>query len=131
MIKRAWVPVLILSQGFAFAASPQQEQFLSSIQFAVHEENVPLVARSQKLVREEFNGKGLASVRCFFAGKRLTVDYVNLDHLDYGKYTLQEIFLNNREIGFDRINAAEVRIPRQRIGKQSSCHFRVILSKNK
>jgi len=44
-----------------------------------------------QLVKEEFNDKGMASVVCQFAGKRLTIEYHNPQKLDAGQYTIKEI----------------------------------------
>ena len=42
-----------------------------------------------QLVKEEFNKKGIASVSCQFAGKRLTVEYHNPQKLDAGQVCYQ------------------------------------------
>lgn len=55
ILKSPWLSVsaLVLTQGLAVANSPR-EQFLSSIQFAVHESTPQLMQRSQQIVQDEF-----------------------------------------------------------------------------
>jgi cellobiose phosphorylase len=51
-----------------------------------------------QLVKEEFNKKGIASVSCQFAGKRLTVEYHNPQRLDAGQYAIKEILIDGQPL---------------------------------
>ncbi len=48
------------------------------------------LAIEPKLVEEQFDHNGLASLHLFFAGKELEVSFRNEEHLDYGAYTAGE-----------------------------------------
>jgi cellobiose phosphorylase len=54
-----------------------------------------------KLVREQFNAKGDATVFTLFANRRLNITYRNPTHLAYGDYTVKEITLNGEPIPFE------------------------------
>lgn len=66
-----------------------------------------------KLVKEEFNEEGAARVSFQFAGKRFLVEYVNLSHLDYGRYAIKEIRANHQPIAIERFSAAVIKIKRE------------------
>jgi cellobiose phosphorylase len=53
-----------------------------------------------QLVKEEFNTKGIASVSCQFAGKRLSVEYHNPLKLDAGQYAIKEILIDGKSSAF-------------------------------
>ncbi|NTV30188.1 MAG: cellobiose phosphorylase, partial [Candidatus Omnitrophica bacterium] len=48
-----------------------------------------------RLVKEEFSS-GLATVACQFAGRKITVQYVNPERLDFGQYRIQRVLLNGK-----------------------------------
>ncbi len=82
-----------------------------------------------KLVKEEFGDKGIASITTKFAGKKITVEFVNKEKLDYGDYNIAEVKLNGSKIDFERIDPNCIRISRSIILKEeTSCKFTVILS---
>lgn len=79
-----------------------------------------------QLVKEEFNKKGVASVSCQFAGKRLTVEYHNPQKLDAGQYAIKEILIDGKPPArpvagpaFKRIAQDKVCIPRTSITKDA------------
>ncbi len=51
-----------------------------------------------KLVREQFDAAGAASVSIPFAGRRLKVTYHNPAHLDYGAYRIQSVSVNGKPV---------------------------------
>jgi cellobiose phosphorylase len=51
-----------------------------------------------KIVREQFSEDGIAQVECKFAGKRLSVTYVNKEQLDYGAYQMKSIVMDGKTI---------------------------------
>ena len=55
-----------------------------------------------KLVREQFDKEGLASVEAMFAGKKLRVVYHNLAKRDYGAYRIEAIQINGKPVSFER-----------------------------
>ena len=65
-----------------------------------------------QLVREEFSDAGVASVVCQFAGKKLTVTYVNPGKLDAGKYRIDTVTQNGADLAVEARGPAEVRIAR-------------------
>jgi len=44
-----------------------------------------------KLIAEEFNAKAEARVSCPFAGKQVSVTYVNPQKLDFGAYVIRQV----------------------------------------
>jgi len=70
-----------------------------------------------QLVKEEFNTKGIASVACQFAGKRLTVEYHNPQKLDAGQYAIKEILINGKK--GDTLKCPPFSIPRSSITKDA------------
>jgi cellobiose phosphorylase len=65
-----------------------------------------------KLIAEEFNAKGEARVICPFAGKRITVTYVNSARLDYGVYGIDRVEVGGAAVPLQKITPAEVRLSR-------------------
>lgn len=51
-----------------------------------------------KLVKEQFDQHGIASVQTSFAGKMLKIVYENQFQKDYGAYRIQSILLNGKEL---------------------------------
>lgn len=51
-----------------------------------------------QLLREEFSSKGKAAVSCLFAGKRLTVEYINRSFLEYGSYRIRSVRIDGAKI---------------------------------
>lgn len=51
-----------------------------------------------KLQKEQFDQDGKASISINFAGKKLKVEYINTDKLDFGEYVIKEITINGIEI---------------------------------
>ena len=55
-----------------------------------------------KLVREQFNPDGKATVFTLFANRKLNITYHNTTRLDYGEYTVKEIKLNGEPMPLGR-----------------------------
>ena len=49
-----------------------------------------------QLVKEEFDKKGIASVKCHFAGHCLSVEYHNPRALDAGQYAVKEVLIRGQ-----------------------------------
>lgn len=67
-----------------------------------------------KLVREQFDAEGKASVSTLFAGRMLRVDYVNPARLDWGEYRIKDVTLNGASLAFEP-QASAVTIARQTV----------------
>jgi cellobiose phosphorylase len=65
-----------------------------------------------RLVKEEFNKKGIASVSCQFAGRRLTVEYHNPKKMDAGKYAIKEITIDGKPAALTLIADHQARLQR-------------------
>jgi cellobiose phosphorylase len=72
-----------------------------------------------QLVKEEFNKKGIASVSCQFAGKRLTVEYHNSQKLDAGQYAIKEILIDGKPFVFQPLTQNQTCIQRSSITKDA------------
>jgi cellobiose phosphorylase len=72
-----------------------------------------------QLVKEEFDKKGIASVSCQFAGKRLTVEYHNPQKLDAGQYSIKEILIDGKSPVFTRVTQDKACIQRSSITKDA------------
>ena len=83
-----------------------------------------------KLVKEQFDAAGNAAVTTVFAGKKLRVVYANPAWLDYGRYRLQQVTIDDQpgsDFRSDRENQAL--IPREFLAglPQSECLITVVL----
>lgn len=67
---------------------------------------------SPKLVREEFSS-GEARAICQFAGRKITVQYLNPERLDFGQYKIGQVLLNGKEVAVEHQTDTEVRLPRE------------------
>ena len=54
-----------------------------------------------KLVLEQFDSEGKASVKTWFADRRLHVTYLNPDRLEYDSYKVVRVRLNEQELHLD------------------------------
>ncbi len=72
-----------------------------------------------QLVKEEFNKKGIASVTCQFAGKRLTVEYHNPQKLDAGQYAIKEVLADGKSTAFKHLAQDKISMPRASITKDA------------
>ncbi|MBF0121996.1 MAG: cellobiose phosphorylase [Candidatus Omnitrophica bacterium] len=82
-----------------------------------------------KLVAQEFNTKGEARVICQFAGKRVTVTYVNPKGLDYGVYGIDHVEVAGVRLAGQKIALAEICLPREIIlAGSSAVEVKVFLS---
>ncbi|MBF0522148.1 MAG: cellobiose phosphorylase [Candidatus Omnitrophica bacterium] len=70
-----------------------------------------------QLVKEEFDAQGLAKVDCSFAGKRISVQYINKNLYDFNTYKIKEIYLNDKMIPFNQVHGREAIIPRALLEK--------------
>jgi hypothetical protein len=67
-----------------------------------------------KLVRQQFNADGRASAVTLFAGRRLRIVYLNPRRLDYGRYRIEELRVDDRPTELGRRGKAVV-VPRELI----------------
>ena len=68
-------------------------------------------------------------VKCYFAGKKITIVYDNKKRLDYGSYRIGDVFLNGKPIKFEKLDDQEIKIKRSVIkGIQGQSTFRIILT---
>lgn len=51
-----------------------------------------------KLTSEQFGKSTIAAIQCTFAGKRITVSYINPRHKEYLSYSIRNIRINGKEI---------------------------------
>jgi cellobiose phosphorylase len=63
-----------------------------------------------KLVKEQFDAKGEAKVRAYFAGKHLEIVYQNPKKLDYSDYQIRLLKVNGKEIRSASSNAKKAKI---------------------
>ena len=84
---------------------------------------------SPKLSQEEFAQEDKVSVHCFFAGKGMTVTYVNGEKLEYGQYRIESVNANGQPISFQKISPNTVKIKKEILEKISSpVHLQVAMS---
>ncbi len=101
--------------------------------FGVRGERGDLVL-SPQLSQEDFDGQRKVWVHCFFAGKRISVTYINEKKLDYGKYRITSVTLNDQPINFHLMSsgAPAIKIKKEILEKSPSTSsplcLRVVLS---
>ncbi|MEJ2734942.1 MAG: cellobiose phosphorylase [Anaerolineae bacterium] len=61
-----------------------------------------------KLVREQFDADGRASVLTLFAGRKLTITYHNPDRVPWGEYAIVSIRLGGEEASYEREGGAAI-----------------------
>jgi hypothetical protein len=49
-----------------------------------------------KLLACQFDKKGMAGIRSYFAQKKITVIYENIEHKEFGDYKVEEIYINEK-----------------------------------
>ncbi len=82
-----------------------------------------------KLLLQEFDQKGEARVRCYFAGKKLEIIYVNQKKIDFGKYSIKSVSLNQTDCPATKISEMSVKIKREVFEKDIPfCSLKVILA---
>jgi len=85
---------------------------------------------SPQLVKEEFGPKGEARASLQFAGRKLSVVYLNPEKLDAGEYSIAALEADGRPLEFMRAAKDQVRIPRHVIRSFSELtELKVILGK--
>ncbi len=94
--------------------------------FGVRGEGGDLVLEP-RLVREQFDGKGRARVACPFAGKEVSVTYVNAAKRDFGQYKITGASLNGQPLPSGCVSSDKVRIPRDTFIKVSGAQLEVML----
>jgi hypothetical protein len=73
---------------------------------------------SPKLVRGQFDRRGVASLRTIFAGRRIEITYHNSNRLDCGDYQVGAIEIDGIPVSFNRAGTGAI-LPRQVIEKLS------------
>ncbi|MBI5416056.1 MAG: hypothetical protein HZA29_04500 [Candidatus Omnitrophica bacterium] len=82
--------------------------------FGVRGEGGDLVLAPQ-LLKEQFDRDGKASVMCSFAGKRLSVTYLNELHLDFGAYAVKQVSAGGKPVVHAVLSPVKVKISRKLI----------------
>lgn len=82
-----------------------------------------------KLVCEEFDEDGKAGVSGYFAGKHISVTYENPQGQDWGHYTIESAYLNEKKISLSEEGAMRFVVPREDIESslKNKIHIRVCL----
>jgi cellobiose phosphorylase len=81
-----------------------------------------------QLLAEEFNEQGEARVVFSFAGKSLTVVYVNPKRVEAGVYRIERVETADRSLAVEQVSAAVVRLERAMVSSLlSSAEIRVLL----
>lgn len=80
-----------------------------------------------QLSKDEFDGQGKAGVACPFAGKMVTISYINKRRLDPGSYAVKAVTSQGQRVACDRLSPACVKIPRKFFRKSSSVSLTVEL----
>ncbi|MHA6531553.1 GH36-type glycosyl hydrolase domain-containing protein [Paenibacillus sp. BAC0078] len=77
-----------------------------------------------KLVREQFDQEGKASIKTIFAERELEVVYKSTGSSDYGKYQIHSAALNGSEVTLQRVSGGII-IPRQELESlvTGECHL--------
>ncbi|MDO8580290.1 MAG: cellobiose phosphorylase [Candidatus Omnitrophota bacterium] len=85
-----------------------------------------------KLVKEQFDRRGQASVSCTFAGKRIQVVYENPQRLDFDEYRIKEARLNHEMLAVERLNQGRaVKISRKLLETlPRNCQIQIMLGKD-
>lgn len=65
-----------------------------------------------QLIAEEFDDKGEARVTCQFAGRRITVIFVNGKHLDHDAYAVERVEAEGKVVDVKKVSSSQVIIPR-------------------
>ncbi len=95
--------------------------------FGVRGEGGDLIL-SPKLVKEEFNKKGEASVVCHFAGKKLHIAYLNSRRKDFPHYQISEVILNGSAVPVAKGSGTIIKISRSAIvNADGDVHIRILL----
>lgn len=72
-----------------------------------------------KLVKQQFNPDGCASIHCSFAGKRLQVEYINKSLKDFGSYTIESVRLNDHSLPVIQAQSPSFRVERSFLEKSA------------
>ncbi|HNV23454.1 MAG TPA: cellobiose phosphorylase [Candidatus Omnitrophota bacterium] len=85
---------------------------------------------SPKLVKEQFDKNGVVQATCFFAHKKLIIEYINKQFYDAHDYVVVKIYINNKHISHINHYSKEVCIPRSLIKNQKGVvHIKAIFDK--
>ena len=79
-----------------------------------------------KLMPEEFGALGRVSATTWFAGKRLTVIYVNASKKPYGQYTIQSVLMQGRSLAVT--DARRIKIPRKAVQDVAGSELEITVS---
>ena len=75
-----------------------------------------------KLLREQFDAAGNATLSTLFAGKRLKVSYKNPEHLSFGDYVVESVLVDGQKINYAALDGG-VKIPRIEIKQCSGTEY--------
>ena len=79
-----------------------------------------------KLMPEEFGSLGRVTARTWFAGKRLTVIYINPAKKPFGQYRIQSVLMQGRS--FPVTDARHVKIPRKNVQDLAGSEVEITVS---
>jgi cellobiose phosphorylase len=80
-----------------------------------------------RLVKEQFDTKGRARAACPFAGKKISVTYVNAAKRDFGKYKITGVRLNGKPLAAEFVSSGKARISRSALAEVSDVQLEVTL----
>ena len=66
-----------------------------------------------QLLKDEFDLEGKADVTCPFAGKTITISYLNKRKLDFGSYAVKAVTCQGKAVAYDVLASARIKIPRK------------------
>ncbi len=70
-----------------------------------------------QLMKEQFAESKTVDVTCQFAGKKVSIYYQNPQVLDFGDYSITEVFLNEKPVVYEPVSPAQICIERKIIEK--------------
>jgi cellobiose phosphorylase len=77
-----------------------------------------------RLVLDQFDQEGVASITTVFAGKKLKISYHNPRRLEYGSYHIGSLEIDGGEAPFD-LKIGQCRIPREALLKQTCTDIQI------
>ena len=80
--------------------------------FGVRGEYGDLIIAPQ-LSKDEFDLEGKASAICPFAGKTVTINYINRRRMDPGSYAVKAVTCRGKAVAYDALAPARIKIPRK------------------
>ncbi|HBO97953.1 MAG TPA: hypothetical protein DD648_08115, partial [Candidatus Omnitrophica bacterium] len=82
-----------------------------------------------QLLKDEFDLEGRAGVTCPFAGKTITISYMNKRKLDFGSYAVKAVTCRGKAVAHDALASARIKIPRKFFHQSSNIELTIELDK--